>query len=341
MTHRDRVIKMLNGETVDRPVVQYLYTPVGFYEHGERLNGLYEQYPGDFGPFKRQPIPVLPPEAFDSGNRYYEVKTDEWGVTQEYRVYGIMGHAIGFPIKTPGDSAAYVFPPQPDYITSPELLKEQVNNHKKDYFALYGGTFGLMQKMWHLRGFENFMMDLYEDTPEMNSFIDRFADYECKRVEAMVEAGADAIAYGDDYGTQDGLILSKEMFRYAIKPRLKRILEPAANRGLYIHFHSCGRVIDLFDDFKDIGVTSIWPQLPVYKLEELADAIKYYDFSLAIHTDRAFTMTHGSPADVKETVLLENETFKPKEGKSWFFIETDTGFPFENIRTLVETVFSL
>ena len=51
-------------------------------------------------------------------------------------------------------------------------------------------------------------------------------------------------------------------------------------------------------------------------------------------------MTSGSPAEVSELVGLENEIFKPKDGGSWFYIEADTGFPFENIKTLVEKVFS-
>ena len=99
--------------------------------------------------------------------------------------------------------------------------------------------------------------------------------------------------------------------------------------------------MDLFDEFKDLGVNSLWPQLPLYDPYELKRALDYYNFTLAIHTDRAGIMTSGTPRDVKETVLLENEIFKPRDGKSWFYIEPDTGFPFENIAALTETVFGL
>jgi hypothetical protein len=53
------------------------------------------------------------------------------------------------------------------------------------------------------------------------------------------------------------------------------------------------------------------------------------------------TMTHGTPDDVRELILQINEVFKPRDGGSWFFIETDNGFPFENIKALVETVYSV
>ena len=341
ITPRERVLKMFRGERADRPAVQYLYVPVGLYEHGEKLNDLFEKYPGDFERFVRQPIPQPPDGTIDREGRYYEKQTDEWGVTQEYRVFGIMGHAIGFPIKTIGDAAHYSFPPLPDYFINPAQMAEDIAHHKKEYVSLGGGMPGLMQKLWHLRGFENTMMDMHDDSAEFNALMDRLADYERTMVAALVAADVDVICYGDDYGVQEGLMFSKELFRHSIKPRLARIFEPAVKTGKYIHFHSCGRVIDLFDDFKELGVTSLWPQLPVYDMRELADALRFYDFSLAIHTDRAFTMTHGRPTDVKELVLLENEIFKPKDGKAWFYIEVDTGFPFENIRQLVETVFAL
>ena len=53
MKPRDRVINAFNFKKLDKPAVQYLYWGPGYYEHGEKLNDLYEQYPGDFGSFAR------------------------------------------------------------------------------------------------------------------------------------------------------------------------------------------------------------------------------------------------------------------------------------------------
>jgi hypothetical protein len=118
-------------------------------------------------------------------------------------------------------------------------------------------------------------------------------------------------------------------------------MDPIKQAGLHIHFHSCGRVLNLFDDFKDLGINSVWLQMPVYDMVELRNACKEYRFAAALHPDRAHTMTNGTPDDVRELVLTINEVFKPRDGGSWFYIETDTGFPFENIKTLVETVYSI
>ena len=42
--------------------------------------------------------------------------------------------------------------------------------------------------------------------------------------------------------------------------------------------------------------------------------------------------------DVRELVLREFEMFKMMDGGSWFYVEADNGFPFENLRALVETI---
>ena len=341
MTYRERVMNVLAFKPVDKPAVETTYATVGFYEHGEKMNALLEKYPGDFGPYARQVIPVLPPEAFDENGRYYEKKTDEWGTVTEYRVYGIRGHASEFPVVTDEDADKYRFPAQPAVFTDAALCKQYVDGIKKDYFSLIGTGGTILERMWAIRGFEQHMIDLADDNEAINRLMDRMTEYFRERIAALAEAGAEGVSVSDDFGTQNGLLISRDTFRRVLKPRFKRMLEPAVQAGMHIHFHSCGRVIDLFDDLRDLGVGSIWPQLPAYDMHELRDALKYYGFSLAIHTDRANTMTNGTPEQVRDLILLENEIFKPKDGGSWFYYECDTGFPFENILAFFETVYSL
>jgi hypothetical protein len=52
-------------------------------------------------------------------------------------------------------------------------------------------------------------------------------------------------------------------------------------------------------------------------------------------------MTFGRPGDVRQAVLDLAETFRVRDGGAWFYVEIDNGFPFENVRALVETIAEL
>ena len=134
------------------------------------------------------------------------------------------------------------------------------------------------------------------------------------------------------------MLMSPECWRKFFKPRWKKLFQPAVDAGLDIHFHSCGQVMPILADLQEIGVTSIWPQLPAYNMKELADYCRNLGLAVAIHTDRANTMTYGTPEDVRELIKREFDTFRMMDGGSWFYVEADNGFPFENIEAQIETI---
>lgn len=96
--------------------------------------------------------------------------------------------------------------------------------------------------------------------------------------------------------------------------------------------------INLLADLKEIGVISVWPQLSAYNMKDLADLCRNLELAVEVHTDRARTMTYGTPDQVRELVKREYDTFRMHESGSWFYIEADNGFPFANLEALVETI---
>ncbi len=110
MTRRERVRHAMHYQPVDKVPLQFYYTPVGYYEHGDKRNDLFARHPGDFEPFRRQPIPQLPPSAFDPDSNYHATMTDSWGVTWTYRFFGIAGIPSKHSLNAPEDIAGYVFP---------------------------------------------------------------------------------------------------------------------------------------------------------------------------------------------------------------------------------------
>jgi len=344
MDSRQRVKHILERKPVDIPAVQYYYTDVGVYEHGEKLNDLFAEYPGDFGPFTRIEPPVLDKNKFEPDGRYYEVKTDAWGTVWEHRIFGRMGHAIGFPIADRHGYKTFAFPPLPDYCADGAAFaieRERVLELKKGYMVFRGEGYAFLDRLIALRGFENALADLIEDGPEVNMFLDDLAEYFLLSVRKLLDMGADCISFGDDYGSQNDCLLSPRLFKQMIYPRLARLTEPIREAGRYIYFHSCGQITKLFPFFQELGVNAVWPQLPLYDMDSLAAECRARGFALAIHTDRAVTMTSGTPDAVRALVRKESGAFKPREGGGWFYIEVDHGFPYENIVALVEEIYAM
>ena len=91
MTRRERVKAAMHYQPVDRPPVQFYYCPVGYFEHGDRLNDLYATLPGDFEPFRRVPPTGPLPGEIDENGRYHHFETDDGGVVWEKRIFGVTG----------------------------------------------------------------------------------------------------------------------------------------------------------------------------------------------------------------------------------------------------------
>ena len=82
---------------------------------------------------------------------------------------------------------------------------------------------------------------------------------------------------------------------------------------------------------------AFWPGLSAPP-EELAARLRRLGLACAIHVDRANVMTHGTPADVTRAVHAAAKAFDVMNGGAYFYVETDNGFPLENIRALLEAI---
>lgn len=339
LTRRERVRRAMHYQPVDKVPVRYYYCPVGYYEHGDKLNDLYARLPGDFAPYKRYPIPGPGENDFDESGEYHAFQTDEWGVTWEHRIFGITGIPCSYPIRNQEEAELYRTPtPVPCHGPDFDAFVQQITLCKEQDYPAMVHCGNLYERLIALYGDENVLCDIVMDEVGINKLADRIIEYNKALVTRAVKAGADILSFGDDYGTERSLIIGERTWRSFFKPRLKELFQPAVDAGLDIHFHSCGQISQILPDLQEIGVKSIWPQLPAYNMEELARHCRELGLAVEVHTDRARTMTYGTPEQVKELVNREFETFRMMDGGAWFYIEADNGFPFANLEALVEAV---
>ena len=121
---------------------------------------------------------------------------------------------------------------------------------------------GIFELSWFLRGFENFLMDMSTNVPLAEAVMDRVQAYLMERTERILRAGGggiDMMEYNDDVGCQLGLLLSPEMWRRFLKPRMAAFIRLCRKYAAAVRYHSCGGVRAIIPDLIEIGVDVLNP----------------------------------------------------------------------------------
>ena len=339
---RDRVFAALDFTPPDVVPLRIYAAAGGLHEHGRKLVDLIKACGHDFGDFSalQTPDPPTPGDVDDNG-RYHAFKTDEWGATWEYRIFGIWGHPAKYPLDAPADVEAYSTPaPPPASGRDFEEEKARIDVEKAQYFTIGRGG-SLFEKLHSLRRFEDVLMDIATDAPHINCLADKLVDYTAAQVRRSLALDVDGISFGDDFGTQSALLLAPDTWRRFFKPRYQVLFAPIKSAGKKILFHCCGMIEPLLSDFKDLGVDVLWPQLPAFDMSDLAKRSRDLKLALELHPDRGDLMQSGSPADIHHYVHRMLDTFRTRAGGSWLYIEIDPGFPWPNVEALFKTAMKL
>jgi hypothetical protein len=341
MNPRDRMQAALAFQPVDKVPLQIHPSPAGLFEHGQKLLDLMLACGHDFDDQSGLALPVVPPDEFDSDGRYHKIRVDEWGTTWEHRLFGVWGYRTGYPLADISKLANYRLP-ELARLAGQELERQAAAGAalRRNYYHAGGGA-SLFETMQSLRPFEDVLIDIAQDTPEINRLADLLLDYNLRIVENALATGVDAVGVGDDFGTQQALMISPRTWRRFFLPRYRALFAPVKQAGKRIFFHSCGQIDAILDDLRLAGADAIWPQLPLFDLPALARRCRALGLVVQLHPDRGELMQRAAPHQVREYLLRLVETFDCLAGGSWLYLEVDPGFPWANVQAMFETVMEL
>ncbi len=134
----------------------------------------------------------------------------------------------------------------------------------KDYFIIGDVEISLFEMAWHLTGLEKYMTGMLCNEPWIEPLNDRVEEWSTDLAVQLVKAGADAIWFGEDLGSQTSTLISPDDWRLFFKPRHKRMIEKIRREkpDVTVIMHSDGAVAPLIDDFIEIGVDVYNPVQP-------------------------------------------------------------------------------
>ena len=240
------------------------------------------------------------------------------------------------------DISVYQFP-EPDLQAvrqkTEALLAEK---HDRFIFGKIGMTY--FERAWSLRGMQDLLMELYTDPDFVHQLFRYILEYNMKIISTALAVevdgrGIDGFYFGDDYGQQQGMLMSPDTWRTFIKPGLKTMFSAVKNAGRKTALHSCGNVREILGDLIEIGLDiyqTVQPEiydLPALKNDFGADLT----FWGAVSTQRDLPFLQ--PDEIKRLVTETIDTL----GSSGGYIAAPThkipgDVPVENVIAFAEAV---
>ncbi|MGV8093985.1 MAG: uroporphyrinogen decarboxylase family protein [Mangrovibacterium sp.] len=275
------------------------------------------------------------PEGFT-----FDVKFDGWGIAHESSPNSMHMTKMHHPLKNFTTLEEFETYPWPDFTKvdfSPigQKIKEI---HEKGLAVFIWQECTIWETAWYLRGMENLMMDMALEDEKAYWLLNTITEKACYRAEIFAQMGADILGLGDDIGMQSSIMMSEEMYRQWLKPRLTKVIQKAKKikPDILISYHSCGYVEPLIDDLIEAGIDILNPVQPeCMDFEKICK--KYGDrisFNGTIGTQRL--MPFGTPDQIKKEVFKNLDLAGEKGGL--FCCPThmlEPEVPWENIETYV------
>ena len=347
LSHRDRVMAVLNHEVPDRFPVdlgggpasginlyaykrlkEHLGVPGPIRVHSERslLAGpdavVLERFDVDLRL-------VVAHTAEDSGERGFfdeaafgrEAEyTDMWGVVRRRPPHGHY-YVVHAPFEKDDLSLADLDAhpwPSPKKTDVAGLTREAGRLRRETDCAVVvhvpGRIFSIGQFMC---GFANWLIQLKVNREFCEALLDRALAIQLAMAEETLSAvgdAADILYLADDYGTQGGPLISPDLFRQIFKPRMARLIGFLRERSsARIAFHSCGSVYAFIPDFIDVGVQILNPvQVSAAEMDTVRlrrEFGRHLVFWGGVDTQRV--LPQGTPDDVRAEVALRVRDLGP------------------------------
>lgn len=190
---------------------------------------------------------------------------NEWGMIM--RNVGIYTEFDEYPLANASsvqDILQYPFP-DPDAPGRFDIAGSMMKTYSEKYGVIGDVETMFFEMSWYLTGMEKFLMDLMMEPEYQAHLMDKIMHYIIVAGKRLIEMGVDILWCGDDFGTQQGMIMDPDTWRKIFKPRIKYMFEEfrKVRSDIKIAWHSCGSILPIIPDFIEVGLDILNPIQPL------------------------------------------------------------------------------
>jgi len=274
-------------------------------------------------PFWQDKIPWAPSDVCDiweldraqAGWFFDNAALDDWGCRWAVTGQKNMGQVVGHPLADWSALDRYK-PPDPRnpfyYERLAPLLDEAA-----DRYVVLTSHFNLIERLHMLRGFAATMQDFLLEPRRIEQVLEMILQYklqQCEELHRRFGGQIDGLFLTDDWGTQQGTFVSRDVFEQFFAARYARLFDAIHGYRWHVILHSCGRINDFVPRLIELGVDVLNMQQPrAYGLVEFGRRFGGQACFLTT-VDIQSTLPRGVERDIREEARLLVQNWSTPQG---------------------------
>ena len=244
----------------------------------------------------------------------YKIEPDEKGHwLNEYQMLMRQGdiyvEVVDYPLAhamSKADIDNYIFP-DPD---APGRYRDAETLVKKyhDEYLVFGDIEVTVFSLGHqLAGMEKLLVDMMMESEYVIPLFKACAEFQTEIGLRLIDKGVDAIWFGDDFGTQQSLIMDPDTFRKQLKPIYTEMIQRFKDKkpDVIPILHCDGAVSELLKDIHEMGFevfNPVQPDVPGHLPRDMKDGFgDLFSFWGAI--DQQVLLPKGTEVELEKDIM--------------------------------------
>jgi uroporphyrinogen-III decarboxylase len=234
---------------------------------------------------------------------------DPWGIT--WTVHPdtpSIGIPKSYPLQNDFDLSKITVPNPKEFAQKVEKALEEIPEENRKKYRFIATSSGIWERIQYFRGMEQIMEDFILNPDRVKTLVNTCTEFWVNFLNELsgIKDELDAIYMFDDWGTQNGIMISRGMWQENFSESYKQIADAAHANQMDFWLHSCGKITELIGDFIAAGIDLVSPfQSGTCGYEYVAE---HYAGKVAFMTtvDTQSTLPHGTREEIlEECKLLE------------------------------------
>ncbi len=206
----------------------------------------------------------------------------------------------------------------------------------------FGGSWScFFHNVADMFGMENYFMMMYSDPDVVHAVTRQMVDFFLavnKRVYTEARDTVDCFFFGNDFGTQNDLLVSPEKFKEFILPYFCELINQAKSYDVPVQLHSCGAIYKVIPWLIDAGIDALHPLQAKATGMDAETLMREYGGKITFvgGVDTQELLWRGTPQQIKDEVNRLHDIF----GDRWIISPSHEAIlpevPTENIVALCE-----